>query len=292
MNNTNNIFEIKNICKNYKDFSVKNVSFSLPKGYIMGFIGRNGAGKTTTIRSMLNMARPDSGEINIFGMDSVKNSVEIKKRIGVVFDDLCLPSHLNIEDIEHLLKNFYPLWSSSEFFRRTESFSLPRNKKIKSFSKGMKMKLMIAAALSHQAELLILDEPASGLDPVARSELMDIISEFISDEDHSVLFSTHIISDVERFADYITILHNGQVWSTGEKDTVLERYIILKGGNNELSDGIRKNSLGIKESRLGFEALWDTENEFNLPADMEFDKPTLEDILVFIERNDELCSVK
>ncbi|MDE6595652.1 MAG: ABC transporter ATP-binding protein, partial [Oscillospiraceae bacterium] len=159
-----NILEISGLCKAYEGFSLKDVSFSLPKGYIMGFVGENGSGKTTTIRAILNMAKTDSGRISVFGLDSVTDTIAIKERLGVVFDSLYLAEHLNIKQIEQQLKPFYKDWDSKEFFRRIREFDLPDNRKVGDFSKGMKMKLMIAAALSHKAELIILDEPTSGLD--------------------------------------------------------------------------------------------------------------------------------
>ncbi|MDE6592126.1 MAG: ABC transporter ATP-binding protein, partial [Oscillospiraceae bacterium] len=165
-----NILEINGLCKAYDDFSLKDVNFSLPKGFIMGFVGQNGSGKTTTIRSILNMAKIDSGSISVFGLDSVTDTISIKERLGVVFDSLYLAEHLNVRQIEQQLKPFYKDWDSKEFSRRIKEFGLPDSKKVGDFSKGMKMKLMIAIALSHKAALIILDEPTSGLDPVARDE--------------------------------------------------------------------------------------------------------------------------
>lgn len=230
-----NIIEIKGLNKSYEGFSLKDVSFSLPKGNIMGFVGQNGSGKTTTIRSILNMAKIDSGKISVFGMDSVTDTIAIKERIGVVFDSLYLANHLNVKQIENQLKPFYKDWSSDDFFCRIKEFDLPDNKKIGDFSKGMKMKLMIAVALSHNAELIILDEPTSGLDPVARDELLDILDEYIKDEKRGVLFSTHITADVERIADYVTILHNGRVWFTGTKDELSIKYAVIKGTEEKAS---------------------------------------------------------
>lgn len=230
-----NIIEIKGLNKAYKGFSLRDVSFSLPKGHIMGFVGQNGSGKTTTVRSILNMAKIDSGKISVFGMDSVTDTIAIKERIGVVFDSLYLANHLNVKQIENQLKPFYKDWSSDDFYRRIREFELPDNKKIGDFSKGMKMKLMIAVSLSHNAELIILDEPTSGLDPVARDELLDILAEYIKDEKRGVLFSTHITADVERIADYVTILHNGRVWFTGTKDELGKKYAVIKGTEEKAS---------------------------------------------------------
>ena len=254
-----NILEIKGLNKAYDSFALKDVSFSLPKGYIMGFVGENGSGKTTTIRSILNMANIDSGKISVFGLDSVTDTIAIKEKLGVVFDSLYLADHLTAKQIEKQLKPFYKDWDSKEFAGRLKSFDLPDNKRVGEFSKGMKMKLMIAIALSHKADFMILDEPTSGLDPVARDELLDILAEYIEDENRSVLFSTHITSDVERIADYVTILHNGRVWFTGTKDELNEKYVILRGAEEDISSALREKCIGFHAYRNGFDALLSTE---------------------------------
>lgn len=281
-----NILEIKELCKSYDDFALNNVSFSLPKGYIMGFVGENGAGKTTTIRSILNMAKIDSGSISIFGLDSVNDTIAIKERLGVVFDNLYLAEHLNIKQIENQLKPFYKEWNSKEFFGRIKQFDLPENKKIGDFSKGMKMKLMIAVALSHKAELIILDEPTSGLDPVARDELLDILSEYMEDENRGVLFSTHITADVERIADYVTIMHTGKVWFTGTKDELTEEYAVIKGAEEDIPSGLKEKLIGFHAYRNGFEALIKTDDLVGIPDTLEYEKASIDEILVYIAKED------
>ncbi|MBR3422326.1 MAG: ABC transporter ATP-binding protein [Ruminococcus sp.] len=281
-----NILDIKGLNKAYEGFALKDVTFSLPKGYIMGFVGQNGSGKTTTIRSILNMANIDSGKISIFGLDSVENAVEIKERLGVVFDSLYLANHLNIKQIDKQLAPFYKDWSSEEFFRRIKAFGLPDNKKVGDFSKGMKMKLMVAVALSHKAELMILDEPTSGLDPVARDELLDILSEYISDDSRSVLFSTHITSDVERIADYITVLHGGKVWFTGTKDDLHEKYLVLRGAEEDISSSLREKCIGYHGYRNGFDALISADLLDEIPPELETEKASIDEILVYIAKED------
>ena len=281
-----NILEINGLCKAYDDFSLKDVSFSLPRGYIMGFVGENGSGKTTTIRSILNMAKIDSGNISVFGLDSVTDTIAIKERLGVVFDSLYLAEHLNVKQIEKQLKPFYKDWNSEEFFRRIKEFDLPDNRKVGDFSKGMKMKLMIAIALSHKAELIILDEPTSGLDPVARDELLDILSEYIEDENRGVLFSTHITADVERIADYVTILHNGKVWYTGTKDELTESYAVIKGAEEDIPAALKDKLIGFHAYRNGFDALVKTDNPTNLPDMLEYEKASIDEILVYIAKED------
>lgn len=281
-----NILEINKLCKKYDDFSLKDVSFSLPKGFIMGFVGENGSGKTTTIRSILNMAKIDSGKISVFGLDSVTDTIAIKERLGVVFDSLYLAEHLNAKQIEQQLKPFYKDWDSKEFFRHISKFGLPDNRKVGDFSKGMKMKLMVAIALSHKAELIILDEPTSGLDPVARDELLDILAEYIENENRGVLFSTHITADVERIADYVTILHGGKVWYTGTKDELTEKYAIIKGAEKDIPVGLKEKFIGFHAYRNGFDALVETENIADIPDALEYEKASIDEILVYIAKED------
>ncbi|WP_294413810.1 ABC transporter ATP-binding protein [Ruminococcus flavefaciens] len=281
-----NILEIKGLNKAYDSFALKDVSFTLPKGYIMGFVGENGSGKTTTIRSILNMANIDSGKISVFGLDSVTDTIAIKEKLGVVFDSLYLADHLTAKQIEKQLKPFYKDWDSKEFAGRLKSFGLPDNKRVGEFSKGMKMKLMIAIALSHKADFMILDEPTSGLDPVARDELLDILAEYIENENRSVLFSTHITSDVERIADYVTILHNGRVWFTGTKDELNEKYVILRGAEEDISSALREKCIGFHGYRNGFDALLSTEFLDEVSDELETEKANIDEILVYVAKED------
>jgi len=281
-----NILEIQNLCKSYKGFELKNVSFTLPRGYIMGFVGQNGSGKTTTIRSILNMANIDSGKISVLGYDSAANSIEIKERTGVVFDSLYFAEHLNIKEIESQLKGFYKNWDSKGFMDKINNFGLPVKKKVGTFSKGMKMKLMVAVALSHNAELIILDEPTSGLDPVARDELLDILSEYISDENRGILFSTHITADVERIADYVTVLHNGKVWFTGTKDELTQKYVIVKGGESDFSEELKSKCIGFHAYRNGCDALLDRQYLQGLPKAIEYEKASIDELLVYVAKED------
>lgn len=281
-----NILEIKGLNKAYDSFALKDVSFTLPKGYIMGFVGENGSGKTTTIRSILNMANIDSGKISVFGLDSVTDTIAIKEKLGVVFDSLYLADHLTAKQIEKQLKPFYKDWDSKEFAGRLKSFGLPDNKRVGEFSKGMKMKLMIAIALSHKADFMILDEPTSGLDPVARDELLDILAEYIENENRSVLFSTHITSDVERIADYVTILHNGRVWFTGTKDELNEKYVILRGSEEDISSALREKCIGFHGYRNGFDALLSTEFLDEVSDELETEKANIDEILVYVAKED------
>ena len=197
-----NILEVKNLSKKYKDFELKNINFKLKKGMIMGFIGENGAGKTTTIKAILDIIKNYKGEIKIFGLDNKKNEKMIKEDIGVVLDDMFFPEILMPIDINSIMKDNYKNWDSNLYFKYLSDFSLPKNKQIKTFSKGMRKKLEIVTALSHHPKLLILDEPTSGLDPIARNEVIDIFQDFIQNEECSILLSSHITTDLEHIADF------------------------------------------------------------------------------------------
>ena len=279
----NNIIELKNICKNYPSFSLDNVSFSVPKGYIMGFIGPNGAGKTTTIKAILDMISLDSGEVTLFGEKSA-NAPELKDDIGVVLD---LPFYVDdwkVKDVESALSPFYSRWNSETFKSLIRKFSIEEKKKVKDLSRGMKVKLMMAAALSHDAKLLILDEPTSGLDPVARDELMDILSDFITDENKAVLFSTHITSDLEKVADYITFIIGGKIEFTGERDELLEAYRLIRGGTSKLTMDQKKYIIGYREHSVGFEGMVKTEEIKKLPGDVSVNTISLEEIIVYMNK--------
>lgn len=227
---TNNILEIHNLSKDYGDFVLDRVSFSLPRGVIMGLIGENGAGKSTTINCILNEIQKDSGGILIFGKDHISDEIEIKSKLGVVFDENHFPDIFTPMEIGKYMSGIYPGWEWVTYREFLEKFELPKDKKIKDFSKGMKVKLAFAVALSHKAELLILDEATSGLDPIIRDDVLDMLIDFVQDESHSVLVSSHIISDLEKVADYITFLHKGKVIFSHEKNDLVDNYGIVSCG--------------------------------------------------------------
>lgn len=218
-----NILEVKNLCKNYDKFSLKNINLELPKGTIMGLVGENGAGKSTTIKAILNLVNTNDGVIKIFGLDIKENENEIKEDIGVVLDEGFLSEYLNPNDINSIMKSIYRNWDEEMYFKYIEDFKLPRDKISKEYSSGMKMKLRIAVALSHQPKLLILDEPTSGLDPIARNDILDILQEFIQDEEHGVFVSSHITSDLESIADYITFINNGEIVLSKTRDELIDK---------------------------------------------------------------------
>ena len=250
----NNAMVIENLSKAYPGFALSEVSMTLPRGSIMGFIGENGAGKTTTIKLILNMLHRDSGSVRILGKDNIKEEKAVKERLGVVLGDLNLPETMNGLKINSMMSGIYPGWEEDVFFSNLERFGLPKNRKIKAYSRGMKMKLSIAIALSHGAELLLLDEPTSGLDPIIRDEILDIFLDFIQDENHSIFVSTHIVEDLEKIADYITFIHKGRIILSEEKDSLLERFVILKGPKEGFAAFDRSELIGYKENRFGAEA--------------------------------------
>ena len=248
-----NILEVKNLNKRYKEFELKNINLSLPHGMIMGLIGENGAGKTTTIKSILNLIRIDSGEIKIFGLDLGKDEKEIKENVGVVLDDSFLSEYLTGKDINKIMKKIYKNWDEELFFKYLKEFNLPIDKISKEFSSGMKMKLKIAVALSHKPKLLILDEPTSGLDPVARNEILDIFQDFIETGEHSILVSSHITSDLEHVADYITFINNGEIVMCKDKDELLEKYGIVKCSTEEFSSINSDDFVRYKKNKYDYE---------------------------------------
>ena len=276
-----NILEIKNLSKKYNGFELKNVNIELPKGMIMGFIGENGAGKTTTIKSILNVINRDSGEIKIFGLDNKENERKIKEDIGVVLDDSFLSEYLNPSDLNKIMKNIYKNWDEKLYFKYIEDFKLPKEKMSKEYSSGMKMKLKIAVALAHHPKLLILDEPTSGLDPVARNEILDIFQEFIQDEEHGIFVSSHITSDLEHIADYITFINNGEIIFTKTRDELLENYGIVKCSEEQFKKIDKKDYIKYKKNRYEYDVLIENKYEFKKNYDIcVIDKPSLEDIML------------
>ena len=275
-----NILEVKNLCKKYNQFELKNVNLTLPKGMIMGLIGENGAGKTTTIKSILNLTN-STGEINIFGLNVKKYDKKIKEDIGVVLNENFFSEYLNPKDINKIMKNIYKNWDEKLYFKYLEDFKLPQNKISKEFSSGMKMKLKIAVALAHHPKLLILDEPTSGLDPVARSEILDIFQDFIQNGENSIFVSSHITSDLEHIADYITFINDGKIVLSKTRDELLEEYGIVKCSKAEFEKINKKDYVKYKVNRYKYDVLVENKSEFKRKYDFNvIDKPTLEDIML------------
>lgn len=282
-----NILEIKNLCKKYDGFELKNINIELPKGMIMGLIGENGAGKTTTIRAILNLLNNTSGEIKIFGLDSKEYEKQIKEDIGVVLDDSFFSDNMNSKDINKIMRNIYKNWDESAYIKYLDDFKLPSNQNIKEYSSGMKMKLKLAVALSHKAKLLILDEPTSGLDPIARNELLDVFQEFIQDESNSILVSSHITSDLEHIADYITFISDGNIIFCKSKDELLDNYGIVKCSEEQFKEVDQKDYINYKKSKYEYELLIEDRMEFKRKYDIQIiDKPSIEDIMLIYIKGD------
>jgi len=277
----NNILEVQGLRKSFDKFTLNNVSFALPSGYIMGFIGPNGAGKTTTIKLILGITQMDSGRAMLFGCESGLGQNE---NIGVVLDTPLYVDDWKVADVERAVSPFYGQWDKSAFWSYLKRFDLDPNKKVKELSRGMKVKLQMAVALSHGAKLLVLDEPTSGLDPVARDEICDLLREFVSDESKSVLFSTHITSDLQHVADHITFILNGNIVFTGAKDELLEKYSRVAGGREDLSEEHKRLIIGYREHPTGFEGMIETADSSKLPKQMLVEKITLDEIIIFMNK--------
>jgi ABC-2 type transport system ATP-binding protein len=262
-------------------FALRDVSFELPTGYVMGLIGANGAGKTTTIRCLLGMRGIDAGEIELLG-HRVPGPVALRQEVGVVLDHTYLVGDWRLTDAERALRPFYNRWDGVRYRQLLDEFGLDLRAKVKDLSRGMAMKLMIAVALSHQARLLVFDEPTSGLDPVARDELAGIIGDFLLDEGHSVLFSTHITSDLDRIGDFVTLIHGGRIVRTGPKDEILAAYRVVRGGPDDLTDLVGVELIGPRRSATGVQALVRAEETVLLDGDVLVEAPTLDEIAIHI----------
>ncbi len=287
MNNYENAIVIKGVTKRYDGFMLDNISFEVPKGCIMGFIGQNGAGKTTTIRSLLHITDIDSGEISIFGMDHIKDEAEVKKRIAVVFDELPFHDVFTAKDMAKIFEGMYPGWDNSVYINYIERFGLPMKKKIGKFSKGMKMKLQIACALSHNAELLVMDEATTGLDPVVRDEMLHIFMEYLQNGERSILMSSHITSDLEKIADMVTFIDRGKILLTGFKDEMLENHGILKCDKEYLKNIDSEDIVSIRTNNFGAEVMvHDRENASYKYRDCTIDPASLDDIMLYYVHRD------
>ena len=280
-----NLIEVEGLCKNFESFQLKEVGFTLEEGFIMGFIGRNGAGKSTTLKTMLNLMNNDGGKISLCGLSMPKDEIEIKNKVGYVFGGVDFYPTSKISRITKITKDFYREWDDGLYKRLCERFEIDQNKKFSQLSAGMKVKYSIAVAMSHNPKLLILDEPTSGLDPAARDDLVLLFQEFIEDGEHSILFSTHITSDLEKCADYITYIKEGKILASTDKDSFRKSYITVAGKKDQLKPEIESKVIGLHVHQLGFEGLMKTEDkDMALSSGFEISEPSLEDIMVHIER--------
>ena len=283
--NFENAIEIKGITKRLGDFLLDNISFSLPRGGIVGLVGENGAGKSTLIRLILGALKADAGTVEVLGKNNTdKDFTETKNDIGVVLDDSYFPEIVTAKQVGNILKNTYRNFDEEKYWGYISRFSLPENKKFKEYSRGMRMKLGIAAALSHSPRLLLLDEATSGLDPLIRDELLDIFSDFTADERNSVLISSHIVSDLEKICDYIAFLHQGKLVFFEEKDKLLEEYVLLKLTHENFADIDSSAVIGSKKNGYGVCALV---KKSGIPKGFLHEHTTLEDIILFFAKGDE-----
>ena len=277
-----NAIEIKNLTKKYDGFTLDNVSFNVPKGSIMGFIGQNGAGKTTTINSLLNIIRWDSGEIKLLGMEMPEHEYEAKEQIAAIFDVLPFNGDLSAKQLTKIMGSIWKEWDDECFRNYLERFQLPYNKKFGTFSKGMKMKLQIAAGLSHNAKLLIMDEATTGLDPVVRNEILDIFLEYLQDENNSILMSSHITSDLEKVADMVTFIDKGKILLTGIKDEILESHGVVKCSKRDFKDFEREDYISARVTDFGAEVMVSDRGRTSKKySGVVIDKTTLEEIMLF-----------
>ena len=274
-----NVLEIRNLSKSYKEFELDNINLTLPMGCIMGLVGENGAGKSTTIKLILNAIKRDSGTITVFEKDNRDEFHLSKEEIGVVLDEVGIGECLTPAQVGKVMKNIYRNWDTTVYENYIQKFRLPRDKKFSEFSKGMKMKLGIAIALSHHAKLLILDEATSGLDPVVRDEVIEIFSEFTRAENHAVLISSHIVSDLEKICDYIAFMHRGKLMLCEEKDLLKEQYGIIRCTEDVLSQIPSEAVIGRKTTPYGVEAIVHREE---IPTGIEISAVDLEQLFIFM----------
>lgn len=276
------ILELKNVTKKYNDFELHNINLTIPKGTIMGFIGENGAGKTTTIKSILNLIHIDQGQIEVFGKEIIQHEKECKEDIGVVLSESMFPENMDMVKINKVMHNIYKHWDSDKFFEYGDQFQLPTKKRIKNFSKGMRMKLAIACALSHHPKLLILDEATSGLDPIVRDEILEVFMDFIQDEEHSIFISSHITSDIEKIADYVTFIHKGKIILSEAKDEMLDSYGILRATPEIFSELDKKDYISYRRSTYATDVLIQNRQEMQkcYPKAV-IDPASLEDIMLY-----------
>jgi len=277
--------EVKGLNKKYDKFQLKDVSFELNKGYIMGFVGSNGAGKTTTLKSILNMIQIESGAISIFEKNFDKNEIELKQDIGYAFGGVNFYPKKKIKQVTNTVKRFYKNWDQKTYELYLEKFKLDPDKKISELSDGMKIKYNITLALSHNAKLFILDEPTSGLDPAARDNLLELFQELVEDGERSILFSTHITTDLEKCADYITYINNGQIIASDSKDEFMNAYRLISGTKIQL-DSIKDSMIAYKVNAFGFSGLVEVERMPNMEG-LTIEKPSLEDIMIYYSKRED-----
>lgn len=291
--------EVEGLSKRYERFQLKDVTFRIPRGYIMGFVGRNGAGKTTTIKCILDLIKSDSGRIRIFGEEIARNPIGIRERIGYVSEEANFYEEMTVAWTGRFVGKFYSRFEEKDFLDWLRRFQVDSAKKVKELSRGMKVKLSLALALAHHPELLLLDEPTSGLDPVVRSELLEVFLELLQDENCTIFFSSHISSDMEKIADYITLIDNGQVLVTDEKHRLLDEWTIIKADNRFRSPELEALMTGVKAGEFGYSGIVKDEPGFRrrfasrFPgADYKTDRLTIDELLLRMTREEDAACLR
>jgi len=277
------VLKVSNLNKSFSDFKLKNVSFEIPQGAIVGFIGQNGAGKTTTLKCILRSIVPDSGDITLYGKNIANNETECKQQLSYTCGAFEYYRKSKLNKIASVYSKFYNNWNAENFESYAKKFNLNLEKRVKELSAGMKVKFALALAMSHDAKLFIFDEPTSGLDPIARDELLDIFLDIVNEGDKSILFSTHITSDLDKCADYVMFIRNGEIIVNEAKDELFERHVLVKGGG-AVPEEYRKKAVAFKQNTFGYAALLDRKN-YELKKGTVTEKPTLEDIMVFYDKS-------
>lgn len=279
------LLEVRNLSKHYKGFSLENISFKLPKGYIMGYVGQNGAGKSTTLNLITNMCKRSGGEIYIEGITCEEDEIRYKESIGYIGDEFYFPDTFRVKDIRSVLKRFYTTFSTKKFDELTKRWKLDKKMQVKEFSRGMKVKLMFASVLARETKLLVLDEATNGLDPVVRAEVLKMLQEYIADGERSVIFSTHILSDLEQIADYIYFIHEGKTVLYDAKDELMENFLLVKGERRAISLALQKELIGIIDNAYGFEAILSSDKADLLSNEFHYEKPTIDQIVIHYIKN-------
>ena len=276
-----NAIELSHVTKRFPGFALQDLSLTVPSGTICGLVGENGAGKSTTIRLLMGALRPDSGSCTVLGTDAASPEfLSVKEDIGVVLDEAYFPESLNALQVGDVMARTYRRWDGKQYRNYLTRFGLPEKKQFKDFSRGMKMKLAIAVALSHSPKLLVLDEATSGLDPIVRDEVLEIFNEFTREEDHSILISSHILSDLEKLCDYIAFLHKGRLLLCEEKDRLLEEYGIFTGTADQ-ADSLQDGAVAAREPN-GYGGVRCLVRRSLMPAGWDLEKPTVEDVVLFL----------
>ena len=281
------LLEVRNLSKEYKTFLLDNISFTLARGYIMGYVGQNGAGKSTTLNLITNICKSSSGEIYVDGITCEEDESRYKESIGYIGDEFYFPDNFRIRDIRSVLRDFYKTFRTEKFDELTKRWKLDGKMAVKDFSRGMKVKLMFASVLARDTKLLVLDEATNGLDPVVRVEVLKLLQEYIADGERSVIFSTHILSDLEQIADYIYFIHEGKTVLYDAKDELLESHLLVKGERRAIYPELQRALIGFMDNAYGFEAILPSDRADLLTNEFHFEKPTIDQIVIHYIRERE-----